>query len=131
MRAREYLAVAALAIAGLVGGLTACGSGSTSAPQPSSSPTSQSNQGYENPSVAAAAIKRELQQKLADPGSPVYWPGDKVQSVICAPAGDNTYSCQARTSLGFADNYVDKTVPIVANYDAAHLVWHTEYHGGS
>jgi hypothetical protein len=55
---------------------------------------------YDNPSVVAASIKTETQQRLSDSSGPDYDPGVTVTSVVCTSSGIDTDHCVIRLSTG-------------------------------
>lgn len=59
---------------------------------------SQSN--YNNPSVVAASIKAQVQQRLSDKSGQYYSPGLTVKSVVCTPSGTDTDRCVLTLSTG-------------------------------
>jgi len=58
---------------------------------------------FNNPSVVAASIKTQVQQRLSDSSGPDYDPGVTVTSVVCTPAGTNTDDCVIKVSTGETD----------------------------
>jgi hypothetical protein len=58
---------------------------------------------FNNPSVVAASIKTQVQQRISDSSSPYYLPGATVTSVTCTHAGTNTDHCVIRYSTGETD----------------------------
>ena len=58
---------------------------------------------FNNPSVVAASIKTQVQQRISDSSSPYYLPGGTVTSVTCTHAGTNTDHCVIRYSTGETD----------------------------
>ena len=61
---------------------------------------SSSTSNFNNPSVVAASIKTQIQQRLSDPTSQYYAKGVTVTSVVCTPSGTNTDSCVNKFSNG-------------------------------
>jgi hypothetical protein len=74
--------------------------------------TQTSSSNFNNPSVVAASIKTQVQQRLGDSSGPDYDPGVTVTSVVCIPAGTNTDHCVIRLSTG---DTATKTVTISGN----------------
>ncbi len=60
--------------------------------------SSQSN--FNNPSVVAASIKTQIQQRLSNPSGQYYQPGVTVTSVVCTPSGTSTDHCVDTFSNG-------------------------------
>ena len=60
--------------------------------------SSQSN--FNNPSVVAASIKAQVQQRLSSPSSQYYQPGVTLSSVVCTSSGTNTDRCVDTFSNG-------------------------------
>jgi hypothetical protein len=58
---------------------------------------------FNNPSVVAASIKTQVQQRISDSSGPYYLPGATVTSVSCTHAGTNTDQCVIRYSTGETD----------------------------
>jgi hypothetical protein len=90
-RYRVWLIAAVLGVAGLTG-IIVCTAllGHTSGPSPD----------YNNPSVVAASIKTQVQQRLSDQSGQYYEPGVTVTSVICTPSGTATDHCAITLSNG-------------------------------
>lgn len=65
--------------------------------------TQTSSSNFNNPSVVAASIKTQVQQKLSDSSGPDYDPGVTVTSVVCTPSGTSTDHCVMRLSTGETD----------------------------
>ncbi len=88
---RIWLIAAVLGVAGLTG-IIVCTAllGHTSGPSPD----------YNNPSVVAASIKTQVQQRLSDQSGQYYEPGVTVTSVICTPSGTTTDHCAIMLSNG-------------------------------
>jgi len=63
-----------------------------------STQTSSSN--FNNPSVLAASIKTQVQQRLSDSSGPDYDPGVTITSVACTPSGTDTDRCVISLSTG-------------------------------
>ena len=63
-----------------------------------STQTSSSN--FNNPSVVAASLKTQIQQRLSDSSGSDYDPGVTVTSVVCTTSGTNTDRCVVRVSTG-------------------------------
>jgi hypothetical protein len=61
---------------------------------------SSSPSNFNNPSVVAASIKTQIQQRLSDPSGQYYEKGVTVSSVVCTPSGTNTDSCVDKFSNG-------------------------------
>jgi hypothetical protein len=59
-----------------------------------------SSSDFNNPSVVAASIKTQVQQRLSDSSGPDYDPGVTVTSVVCTRAGTNTDHCVIKFSTG-------------------------------
>jgi hypothetical protein len=55
---------------------------------------------FSTPSVVAASIKTQLQQRISSPSSQYYEPGVSVTSVVCTPSGSNTDRCVVTFSDG-------------------------------
>jgi len=55
---------------------------------------------YDNPSVVAASIKTQVQQRLSDQSSQYFEPGVTVTSVVCTPSGTSTDRCVVTLSNG-------------------------------
>jgi hypothetical protein len=62
----------------------------TSSPQPN----------YNNPSVVAASIKTQVQQRLSNQSGQYFEPGVTVTSVVCTPSGTSTDRCVTTLSNG-------------------------------
>jgi Interferon-induced transmembrane protein len=62
-----------------------------------------SSSNFNNPSLVAASIKTQVQQRLSDSSGPDYDPGVTVTSVACTRAGTTTDHCVIRLSTGEAD----------------------------
>jgi hypothetical protein len=62
--------------------------------------TQTSSPNFNTPSVVAASIKTQLQQRLSDKSGPGYAPGVTVTSVVCTAAGTNTDRCVIKLSDG-------------------------------
>jgi hypothetical protein len=62
--------------------------------------TSGSQPNYNNPSVVAASIKTQVQQRLSDQSGQYYEPGVTVTSVVCTPSGASTDHCVTALSNG-------------------------------
>ena len=62
--------------------------------------TSSSQPNYNNPSVVAASIKTQVQQRLSDQSGQYYEPGVTVTSVVCTPSGTSTDRCVTTLSNG-------------------------------
>jgi hypothetical protein len=58
----------------------------------------QSN--FNNPSVVAASIKTQIQQRISNPSSQYYEPGVTLTSVVCTSSGTNTDHCVDTFSNG-------------------------------
>jgi Interferon-induced transmembrane protein len=71
--------------------------------------TQTSSSNFNNPSVVAASIKRQVQQRISDRTGPDYDPGVSVASVTCTSSGTNTDRCVIRLSDG---STVTKTATI-------------------
>jgi len=61
---------------------------------------SSSQPNYNNPSVVAASIKTQVQQRLSDQSGQYYEPGVTVTSVVCTPSGTSTDRCVTTLSNG-------------------------------
>jgi hypothetical protein len=62
--------------------------------------TSSSQPDYNSPSVVAASIKTQVQQRLSDKSGQYYEPGVTVTSVVCTPSGNSTDHCVITLSNG-------------------------------
>jgi hypothetical protein len=60
--------------------------------------TSRSN--FSSPSVVAASIKTQIQQRISNPSSQYYEPGVTLTSVVCTSSGANTDRCVDTFSNG-------------------------------
>jgi hypothetical protein len=90
-RNRIWLIAAVLGAAGLTGVIVCTALlAHTSGPSPD----------YNNPSVVAASIKTQLQQRLSDQSGQYYEPGVTVTSVVCTPSGATTDHCAITLSNG-------------------------------
>jgi len=74
--------------------------------------TSPSQPNYNNPSVVAASIKTQVQQRLSDQSGQYYEPGVIVTSVVCTPSGTSTDHCVTTLSNGAS---FSATAVILAN----------------
>jgi hypothetical protein len=74
--------------------------------------TQASSPNFNDPSVVAASIKTQVQQRLSDKSGPDYAPGVTVASVVCTPAGTNTDRCVIKLSTG---DTATKTATISGN----------------
>jgi hypothetical protein len=74
--------------------------------------TQTSSSNFNNPSVVAASIKSQVQQRLSDSSGPGYDPGVTVTSVVCTPFGTSTDHCVISLSTG---DTVTKTATISGN----------------
>jgi hypothetical protein len=61
---------------------------------------SSSQPNYNNPSVVAASIKTQVQQRLSDQSGQYFEPGVTVTSVVCTPSGTSTDRCVTTLSNG-------------------------------
>jgi len=59
-----------------------------------------SSNDFNNPSVVAASIKSQVQQKLSDKSGPAYDPGVTVTSVVCTKSTATTDHCVIKFSDG-------------------------------
>jgi hypothetical protein len=62
--------------------------------------TSSSQSNFSNPSVVAASIKTQIQQRISNPSSQYYEPGVTLTSVVCMSSGTNTDHCVDTFSNG-------------------------------
>jgi Interferon-induced transmembrane protein len=62
--------------------------------------TSNSQPNFSNPSVVAASIRTQIQQRISNPSSQYYEPGVTVTSVVCTPSGSNADHCVDAFSNG-------------------------------
>ena len=60
--------------------------------------SSQSN--FNNPSVVAASIKTQIQQRISNPSSQYYEPGVTLTYVVCTSSGTNADHCVDTFSNG-------------------------------
>ncbi|HEX2745399.1 MAG TPA: CD225/dispanin family protein [Streptosporangiaceae bacterium] len=62
--------------------------------------TSSSQSNFNNPSVVAASIKTQIQQRISNSSSQYYEPGVTLNSVVCTSSGTNTDHCVDTFSNG-------------------------------
>jgi len=78
--------------------------------------TSTSQANFNDPSVVAASIKTQVQQRLSDQSSQYFELGVTVTSVVCTPAGTSTDHC----AIALSDGVTTATTAVIMDNGAGY-----------